>query len=214
MVYDSTPSSIPPSANRYHTGLNYARQSNRQRKVLWTHDLLSVCRYIRICTCTYSLALPQATLSGLPSSPSPFHFPSLLLRPGFFFLFFYFILARQVKQRPVFLIQNRKVRFTGIIPQRVPEQIQLLLANRCTCHFFPVACSIRYRWDRCTKVVSADRVAGFSYPDLCAWFGLSDDSADVVDRFPEHRFGSRDFGVLEVRVAVGANEVGCFNYLF
>lgn len=201
-------------ANRYQTGLNYARQSNRQRKVLG-HTIYYpyVCRCIRICTCTYSLALAQATLSGLPSSPSSFHFPSLLLRPGFFFYFF-FILARQVKQRPVFLIQNRKVRFTGIIPQRVPEQIQLLLANRCTRHFFPVACSIGYRWDRCTKVVSADRVAGFSYPDLCAWFGLSDDSADVVDRFPEYRFGSRDFGVLEVRVAVGANEVGCFNYLF
>lgn len=76
-------------ANRYQTGLNYARQSNRQRKVLG-HTIYYpyVCRCIRICTCTYSLALAQATLSGLPSSPSPFHFPSLLLRPGFFFLFF------------------------------------------------------------------------------------------------------------------------------
>lgn len=167
---------------------------------------------IRICTCTYSLASLRAKLLGLPSSPSPFHFPSLLPRPegGFFFFF----LARQIKQRLVFLIQNRKVRFTGIIPQRIPKQIQLLLANRLTCHFLPVACRIRYRWDRCTKVVSADRVAGFSYPDLCAWFGLRDDSADVVNRFPEYRFGSRDFGVLEVRVAVGANEVACFNYLF
>ena len=101
-----------------------------------------------------------------------------------------------------------------IILQRIPKQIQLLIPNRRTCHFFPVACRIRYRWDRRTKVVSANRVAGFGDPDLCAWFGLSNNSADVVDGFPEYRFGCRDFGVLEVRVTVGADEVGCFDYLF
>lgn len=57
-------------------------------------------------------------------------------------------------------------------------------------------------------------MAGFSYPDFCTWFDLSDDSADVVNGFPEYCFGSRDFGALEVRVAVGSNEIGRFNYLF
>lgn len=57
-------------------------------------------------------------------------------------------------------------------------------------------------------------MAGFGDPDLCAWFGLSNDVADVVDGFPEHFFGCGDFGVLEVRVAVGADEVGRFDYLF
>lgn len=57
-------------------------------------------------------------------------------------------------------------------------------------------------------------MAGFGDPDLCAWFGLSDDVADIVDGFPEYRFGCGDFGVLEVRVAIGADEVACFDYLF
>lgn len=151
-------------------------------------------------------SLPQDSTLRASSSPYPFHPSSLLLRPTF--------LAGQIKQRLIFLIHNRKVRVTGIILQRIPKQIQLLLANRSTCHFFPVVSRIRYRWDRYAKVVSADRVASFSYPDLCAWFGLSNGSADVVNRFPEYHFGSGDFGALEVRVAVGSNEVACLNYLF
>ena len=174
------------------------RLSNQQRKVL-VHNLLPVCMCIRICTSAKGLAFLRA-----PSSPVPFPKPSSWT--GF--------LAGQIKQRLVILIHNAKIRVTRITLQRIPKQIQLLPTNRRTCHFFPVVSRIRYRWDRCAKVVSADRVAGFSYPDLCAWFGLSDDSADVVDGFPEYRFGSGDFGVLEVRVAVGANEVGCFDYLF
>lgn len=206
MIVQSTdPSNIPPSANRCQAGLNYAVNLTDREKYLDTRFIIRM-TCIRICTCTYSLASLRATLSGLHLHPLRSISQGIFLDRLF--------LARQIKQRLVFLIHNRKVRFTGIIPQRIPKQIQLLLANRRTCHFLPVVSRIRYRWDRCTKVVSADRVAGFSYPDLCAWFGLSDDSADVVDRFPEYRFGSRDFGVLEVRVAVGANEVGCFNYLF
>lgn len=57
-------------------------------------------------------------------------------------------------------------------------------------------------------------MTGFCDPDLCAWFGLSDGVADVIDGFPEYRFGCGDFGVLEVRVAVSADEVGRFDYLF
>lgn len=185
------------------------RLSNQQRKVLVHDILLSVCMCIRICTSAKGPAFlrgeldPQGSIFTPPFRSIPQSFPSWT---G--------CLAGQIKQRLVFLIHNRKVRVTCIIPQRVPKQIQLLPANRRTCHFFPVVSRIRYRWDRCAKVISADRVAGFSYPDLCAWFCLSDDSTDVVDGFPEYRFGSGDFGVLEVRVAVGANEVGCFDYLF
>ena len=185
------------------------RLSKQQRKVLVHDILLSVCMCIRICTSAKGPAFlrgeldPQGSIFTPPFRSIPQSLPSWT---G--------CLAGQIKQRLVFLIHNRKVRVTCIIPQRVPKQIQLLPANRRTCHFFPVVSRIRYRWDRCAKVVSADRVAGFSYPDLCAWFCLSDDSTDVVDGFPEYRFGSGDFGVLEVRVAVGANEVGCFDYLF